>query len=87
MTKRYEYEIKIKILKPSGAEIKVMDHIVHSDSEKIKVNLIQCDPEPVSKEMGVFTWKIPLENQTEIVLQYSYEVTYDKGIFITPPLP
>ena len=75
------------VLVPNENELKIMDRIVHSDSEKIKVNITQMSTEPESKNLGILTWKLPLKGQKEIKLNYSYEVVYEKNMTITPNLP
>ena len=64
-----------------------MDRIVYSDSEKIKVTSGQFSHEPISKDMGILIWKIPLKNIKDLTLHYEYEVIYEKDVTITPPLP
>ncbi|MCF2139940.1 MAG: mucoidy inhibitor MuiA family protein [Candidatus Lokiarchaeota archaeon] len=90
VAKFYEYEIKIKIFRHRSNILKIMDRIPHSDSEKIKIGKINFSEPPKKQELGVITWEIDMEklkNQEEKIIKYSFEVTWEKDIKITPPLP
>lgn len=87
ITKFYEYEIKIDVLKPSDHQLKLMDNMLHSDSEKIKISKENFSIEPKSKKLGLLTWELNLKDQKELIINYSFEVTWEKDVQITPPLP
>lgn len=83
----YEYKITIKNLNNASEELVVLDRIPHSSSESIKVVIESIMPEQDKLELGILKWKIPLKGMTEKVLNYKYNVEYQKDITITPSLP
>ncbi|WP_371805633.1 mucoidy inhibitor MuiA family protein [Candidatus Lokiarchaeum ossiferum] len=85
--KAYQYEIEISVLKPNKYKLKLMDRMVHSDSEKIKVGKSNFNIEPESKDLGILTWNLDLTGKEKIVISYDYEVIWEKEIRITPALP
>ncbi len=87
ITKSYEYEIKITVFKPNDHVLKLMDSMVHSNSEKIKIGKTTFSLEPKSQDLGILTWELPLKDKKEILLTYSFEVTWEKDIKISPALP
>lgn len=85
--KSYQYEIEVSVLKPNEYKLKLMDRIVHSDSEKIKVGKMNFNLEPESKDLGILSWNLALNGKETIVISYDYEVLWEKEIRITPALP
>ena len=87
IVKSYKYELKIKILKETPYSIKIMDRIVHSDSEKIKILNAHYSIEPKNKELGILSWNIELKGKKEVKIEYSYDVVWEKDVQIIPALP
>jgi uncharacterized protein (TIGR02231 family) len=83
----YEYKITIKNLNNVEEELAVYDRIGHSNSENIKVELVEVIPEPLKKKLGVLKWKFVMKGVDEKIISYKYIVDYKKDIFITPALP
>ena len=85
--KTYQYEIEIIAHKPSDHNLKVMDRMVHSNSEKIKVGKTNFNIAPESTDLGILTWNLSLQGKEKILISYDYEVIWEKEVRITPPLP
>ncbi len=87
VAKHYEYEIKIQNLKESNDPVTIMDRIIHSDSEKIKVIPPKFSINPDENQMGVLKWELALKGKKELIITYEYDVQWEKDVRITPPLP
>lgn len=83
----YEYKIIIKNLNEVPEQLNILDRIPHSNSENIKVEIEEIEPEPDKNEMGVLTWKIIMKDVKDKVIYYKYFIDYKSGISITPSLP
>ncbi len=83
----YEYKITIKNLSDVSEDLIILDRIPHSNSENIKVEIEDIEPEPDKNELGVLKWKLNLKGVKDKVINYKYFVEYKKGIIITPSLP
>ncbi|MFX0108850.1 MAG: mucoidy inhibitor MuiA family protein, partial [Candidatus Hodarchaeota archaeon] len=83
----YRYRLELKSFAKDPIEMKVVDRIPHSNSEKIIVELKPMDPAPIKSEMGVLEWEVKIEPQKELNLEYFFEVEWEKDIQIRPPLP
>ncbi|MCK5238470.1 MAG: mucoidy inhibitor MuiA family protein [Candidatus Thorarchaeota archaeon] len=87
-TKReYQYLLAIESFAKDAIEIRVVDRIPHSTSEKIEVELKEPSHVPKKKELGVLEWELGIERQKKLEITYSYEVEWEKDIRISPPLP
>ncbi|MBD3405723.1 MAG: mucoidy inhibitor MuiA family protein [Candidatus Lokiarchaeota archaeon] len=85
--RQYKYKIEIKSFANKPIDIKIVDRIPHSDSEKIS---IEAPPPsiPYKKfELGVIEWEIQVEPEKEKTIEYEYSVEWEKDIRIRPPLP
>ena len=83
----YIYELEIKNFSKKEAEIRVVDRIPYSNSEKIIVEF--DDPSNSFKryELGIITWEKKLNPNQELKIEYGYEVEWEKDLMIRPPLP
>jgi hypothetical protein len=87
VAKKYEYDIEVKILKSTDHSLKLMDRMVHSNSEKIKIGKFESNFTPESTNLGILTWNLPLKGEKDFSIEYEYTVEYEKEIQIRPPLP
>ena len=80
-------ELEIKNFSKKEAEIRVVDRIPYSNSEKIIVEF--DDPSNSFKryELGIITWEKKLNPNQELKIEYGYEVEWEKDLMIRPPLP
>jgi len=87
-TSYYKYEISIENLSGVQEELILYDRIPYSVSEKIKVRIISISDEPVENNMNVLKFVIPLKDvKDKKIIKYEYEVTAEKDVEITPPIP
>ncbi|TXT54219.1 MAG: hypothetical protein BAJATHORv1_80026 [Candidatus Thorarchaeota archaeon] len=85
--RQYKYKIEVKSFAKQPIEIKIVDRIPHSNSEKINV---EAPPPtiPYKKfELGVLEWEINVDPEKEKTIEYEYIVEWEKDIIIRPPLP
>lgn len=86
-TIEYCYELEFKNFRKDASVITIKDVIPYSKSERIKVNWIECNQTPEDENLGVYTWKIKMEPESEFSITYKYDVTWEKDYNIQPPLP
>ena len=83
----YKYRIELKNFSKETIEIRVVDRIPYSSSEKIEVELKTPSLIPKKTELGVIEWETSIESQKELAIEYSFEVEWEKEVSIRPPLP
>ncbi len=87
-TKReYTYKIEIQSFAKEPIEIKVIDRIPHSSSERANVELKDISLQPTKNELGVIEWEVNIPTGEKYEIFYSFEVEWEKGLKIRPPLP
>jgi len=85
--REYGFELKIESFSKKPLPIRVVDRIPHSSSENVSVELEQSDPLPEKQELGVLEWDLEIQPNQEKILSYSFEVEWEKGLRLRPPLP
>ncbi|RLI54373.1 MAG: hypothetical protein DRO87_10235, partial [Candidatus Thorarchaeota archaeon] len=85
--REYVYTLLVTSFSKEDIDIKVVDRIPYSESEKVSVETTEVNPQPKKVELGILEWEmtIPAGEKTEIT--YRYEVEWEKGLRIRPPLP
>jgi uncharacterized protein (TIGR02231 family) len=83
----YTYSIELKNLSKHDMEIRVVDRIPYSSSEKIVVQMSQPTVPYKSMELGIITWETKIEVGKELNIEYSFDVDWEKDLAIRPPLP
>jgi len=83
----YRYSLELKNFSRDDIEIRVVDRIPYSNSEKIIVEMDEPTPSYKKMELGVLTWETTMTKDQELKIEYSYEVEWEKGLSIRPPLP
>ena len=83
----YKYALELKNFSKHEIEIRIVDRIPYSNSEKILVELPEATPTYKKMELGVITWEMKMTKDQELKIEYSYEVEWEKGLSIRPPLP
>ncbi|NWF95587.1 MAG: mucoidy inhibitor MuiA family protein [Candidatus Thorarchaeota archaeon] len=84
----YKYRLELKNFSKNPAEIRIVDRIPYSGSEKITVTLQPPPSLPEKKfEMGVLEWEATIDPGKELQVEYGFEVEWEKDCIITPPLP
>ena len=83
----YEYELIIKNFRKKESDITIKDVIPYSQSEHIKVKLLDCNHEFKDDKLNIYTWELKVKPDAEVKIVYSYQVIWEKDYTITPSLP
>ena len=83
----YKYSLELKNFSKHEIEIRVIDRIPYSNSEKITVELEEPTLAYKKMELGIITWETKMTKDQELVIEYEYEVEWEKDLSIKPPLP
>ncbi len=83
----YKYSLELKNFSKDDIEIRVVDRIPYSNSEKILVEMEEPTLAYKKMELGVLTWETTMTKDQELKIEYSYEVEWEKDLSIRPPLP
>ncbi len=85
--RNYTYRLKIENFSKRQIEIEIIDRIPHSNSTQISVKADMEKIAPDKHELGVMEWKKKIPAGEKMTLKYEYEVEWEKGVTVTPPLP
>lgn len=87
LRRKYSYRLSIENLFREEIEIEVVDRIPHSDDPDLEVEADLKRFNPDKHELGILTWNLGLPPQKEHTIEYEYEVEWERGKAISPPLP
>jgi len=83
----YAYRLEIENFSKRPIQIKVVDRVPHSLNPAIEVKMDSQKLGLEKFELGVMEWLRSIEPSKKDVTEYSFEVFWEKGITISPPLP
>jgi len=83
----YKYSLELKNFSKDDIEIRVVDRIPYSNSEKIIVELDEPTLPYKKMELGILTWETKMTKDQELKIEYSFDVEWEKELSIRPPLP
>ncbi|MFW9844513.1 MAG: DUF4139 domain-containing protein, partial [Candidatus Thorarchaeota archaeon] len=83
----YKYSLELKNFSKDEIEIRVVDRIPYSNSEKIVVEMGEPTLAYKKMELGILTWETMMTKDQELKIEYSYDVEWDRDLSIRPPLP
>lgn len=83
----YKYRLEIESFSKQDVEIEIVDRVPHSTSTAIEVKIDWEKLDLKKHELGVMEWKKMMTPKQKIEILYGYEVLWEKGVTITPPLP
>jgi len=83
----YEYRLELKSFSKNEIEMKVVDVIPRSSSEKVEIELGNVSHQFKKFELGILEWEIKLQPQDEIKIEYGYVVSWEKELRLRPSLP
>lgn len=87
LRRAYKYRLEIQSFSKRPIEIEVCDRIPHSESTVIEIKA-EFDKFGVEKQhLGILEWHKTIQPDEKIIIDYDYEVSWEKGITIHPPLP
>ncbi|RDE16282.1 MAG: hypothetical protein C4K47_01840 [Candidatus Thorarchaeota archaeon] len=85
--REYKYRLAFKNFAKEKIEVKVVDRIPYSSSEKVTVSL-QTPSIPYEKsELGIIEWNAAIEPAKELSIDYGFVVEWEQQLEIRPPLP
>jgi len=83
----YKYRLEIQSFSKRTVEIDVLDRVPHSESTLIEVKA-EWEKFGVEKQhLGILEWHKSIQPDEKTVIEYDYEVSWEKGIMVHPPLP
>lgn len=83
----YTYSLELKNFSKREIEIRIVDRIPYSNSEKILVELAEPSLAYKKMELGIITWETKMGTDQELNIKYSFDVEWEKELSIRPPLP
>ncbi|TFH08659.1 MAG: mucoidy inhibitor MuiA family protein [Candidatus Thorarchaeota archaeon] len=87
LRRSYKYKLEIQSFSKRPVEIEVFDRIPHSESTSIEVKA-EWDKFGVKKHhLGILEWQKSIQPNEKTLIEYEYEVSWEKGITVHPPLP
>ncbi len=87
LRRAYTYRLEIENFSKDQVQIEVVDRIPHSLNPAIEVKIDHERLGLKKFELGIMHWDRSIPAQKKDVIEYSYEVLWEKGVKITPPLP
>lgn len=85
--REYKYQLKLASFSKEDIDIKVVDTIPHSYSEKIIVEVKQPSIPYKKMELGIIEWQLRIPAGEKIDITYEFEIEWEKEIIIRPGLP
>ncbi len=87
LRRAYTYRLEIESFAKRPIKIEVFDRVPHSLNPAIEVKGNWDQLQLESRELGVMKWVLDIEGGKKKQIEYSFEVLWEKGITISPPLP
>jgi uncharacterized protein (TIGR02231 family) len=87
LRRSYNYKLEVQSFSKRPVKIDIIDRVPHSVSTQIEVKVDWEKLAPKKHELGVIEWQRELEPNEKKVIEYSYEVEWERDITISPPLP
>jgi len=87
LRRSYKYRLEIQSFSKRPVEIDVFDRVPHSESTSIEVKA-EWEKFGVKKQhLGILEWHKSIQPDEKTIIEYEYEVSWEKGITVHPPLP
>ncbi len=83
----YKYSLELKNFSKHEIEIRVVDRIPYSNSEKILVEMEEPTLAYKKMELGILTWETTMTKDQELKIEYTFDVEWERDLSIRPPLP
>ncbi len=83
----YKYALELKNFSKHEIEIRLVDRIPYSNSEKIDIEMDEPSLPYKTMELGIITWETNMSKDQELTIEYAFEVEWEKDLRIRPPLP
>jgi uncharacterized protein (TIGR02231 family) len=85
--REYKYRLTLKSFAKERVDVKVVDRIPYSNSDKVIVSLQGPSVVYEKSELGVIEWKVVIEPAKELNIDYGYAVEWEQQVEIRPSLP
>ena len=85
--REYAYSLEITSFSKENVDIRLVDRVPYSSSEKVEVEVKECTPQSKKTELGIMEWELTIPAGEKIEIKYRYTVEWEKGLHIRPPLP
>ena len=87
LRRSYKYKLEIQSFSKRPVEIDVFDRVPHSETPSIEVKA-EWEKFGVKKQhLGILEWHKSIQPDDKTIIEYEYEVSWEKGITVHPPLP
>ncbi|MGY5879304.1 MAG: mucoidy inhibitor MuiA family protein [Candidatus Thorarchaeota archaeon] len=87
LRRSYKYRLEIQSFSKRPIEIDVFDRVPHSESTQIEIKA-EWEKFGVKKHhLGILEWHKSIQPDEKTIIEYDYEVSWEKGITVHPPLP
>jgi uncharacterized protein (TIGR02231 family) len=87
LKRSYNYRLEIQNFSKYPIEIDISDRVPHSLNPSIEVKTEWEKSMVKSQNLGVVEWHRSIQPNQKATIEYEYEVSWEKGITIQPPLP
>ena len=87
LRRSYKYRLEIQSYSKRPVEIDILDRVPHSVSAQIEVKA-EWEKFGVEKSnLGILEWHKTIQPNEKTIIDYEYEVNWEKDVTIHPPLP
>lgn len=87
LRRSYKYRLEIQSFSKRSIEIDVFDRVPHSESTSIEVKAEWEKFGVKDQHLGILEWHKSIQPDEKTIIEYEYEVSWEKGITVQPPLP
>ncbi len=87
LRRSYKYRLEIQSFSKRPVEIDIFDRVPHSVSTQIEVKA-EWEKLGVEKHnLGILEWHKTIQSNEKTIIEYEYEVNWEKDVTVHPPLP
>jgi len=87
LRRAYKYRLEVQSFSKVPIEIDIRDRIPHSLNPSIEVKESWEKTAVKDENLGVVEWHKTIQPNQKITIEYEYEVSWEKGVTVHPPLP
>ncbi len=87
MRRKYRYRLTVENFAREVISIEVNDRIPHSESEKISVKFDWQKHFKEKPKLGILKWQLEIQPSEKKIIEYEFEVEWERGVNFTVPLP
>ncbi|MGY5857972.1 MAG: mucoidy inhibitor MuiA family protein [Candidatus Thorarchaeota archaeon] len=87
LRRSYKYKLEIQSFSKRPVEIDVFDRVPHSETPSIEIKAEWEKFGVKNQHLGILEWHKSIQPDEKTIIEYEYEVSWEKGITVHPPLP